>query len=300
LLAAASEVNDNDEAGAKMVRTALKKVRCAVESKRKEEKSESLKLGRAIDAVAKVIFDVVEPVENRLEAIEKAEEIAAQKAKLERSNLRREELAAIGGIVPDSLLLMEMNDQAWLAYIAGEKMAKAQREQTARVAAEKEAARNAEEARLRSENEALAKAAREAQEARQAAELAARKEMQAIEAKAAQERAAREKLEAAERERLAEEAKRAKEEANTKAKAARAAELVLRALTNIVSAVAKHDEQSPCSAAVHEALAIADLAEACPHWEPGTARARGIVARARELAELVRGPRDTGQQSEAK
>lgn len=225
-LANAATVKDGDIEGAKSARGALKKVRCAVENKRKEEKADSLKLGRAIDDVAKIIVNVIEPVEAAMEAIEKAEEIAAQKAKLERSNARRDELAAIGGVVPDALLLMEMNDSAWAAYVAGEKALKAQREEAAAKAASeakaREEARKAEEARLHAENARLAIAAREALEARQKAEAEARAERAKLEAEAAKERQAREALEAEARASELEAKRKADKERRAAAKAARA------------------------------------------------------------------------------
>jgi len=223
---AASAVKPGDVEAAKVAAKLLQKARTAADNKRKEEKKESLNYGRAVESVAGVIFDVIKPVESAMDAIVRAEEIAAEKAKLERSNARRAELAAIGGVVPDALLLMEMNDSAWATYVAGEKALKAQREEAAAKAASeakaREEARLAEEARLRDENERLARAAQEAEANRIAAEAEARKEREALEAKLAREREEREKLEAEARAKEQAEAKRLAAEAKAKARAERA------------------------------------------------------------------------------
>ena len=217
---AASAVKPGDVEAAKVAAKLLQKARTAADNKRKEEKKESLNYGRAVESVAGVIFDVIKPVESAMDAIVRAEKIAAEKAKLERSNARRAELAAIGGVVPDALLLMEMNDSAWAAYVAGEKALKAQREEAAAKAASEAKAR--EEARLRDENERLARAAQEAEANRIAAEAEARKEREALEAKLAREREEREKLEAEARAKEQAEAKRLAAEAKAKARAERA------------------------------------------------------------------------------
>ena len=248
ILAEATKVMDNDPVAAKDVRLKLKKVRCDVEARRKEEKSDSLKLGKAIDSVAGIIFKVIEPVESHLESIEKAEEIKAQLAKQERANHRRAQLAEVGGLIPDALLLMEMDDASFEAMLAGAKLAKEKRlADEAKALAEakqREEARLAEEARLREENERLAKVAKEAEAKRLAAEAEARKERERLEAEAAKQRAAaaaaaakaeaearkereaREALERAERERQEAMAAQAKKEAQAAAKAARAPDRV--------------------------------------------------------------------------
>ena len=260
ILAEAAKVADNDPAAAKEVRLKLKKVRCDVETRRKEEKADSLKLGKAIDSVANIIFNVIQPVESHMDTIEKAEEIKAQKAKQERSNQRRAQLAEVGGLIPDALLLMEMDDASFEAMLAGAKLAKEKRlAEEAKALAEakqREEARLAEEARLREENERLAKVAKEAEAKRIAAEAEARKERERLEVKAAKQRAAaaaaaakaeaearkereaREALERAERDRQEALAAQAKKEAQAVAKAARAPDKVkLLALAHAVAAI---------------------------------------------------------------
>lgn len=285
ILAEAAKVADNDPVSAKDVRLKLKKVRCDVEARRKEEKADSLKLGKAIDSVAGIIFNVIEPVESHMDTIEKAEEIKAQKAKQERSNQRRAQLAEVGGLIPDALLLMEMDDASFEAMLAGAKLAKEKRlAEEAKALAEakqREEARLAEEARLREENERLAKAAQEAETKRIAAEAAARKEREqmeaeaakqraaaaaaavkaeaearkereALEANAAKEREAREKLEAEARAREQAEAKRLASEAKAKARAERAPDKAK--LLALVKAVDRMDYPTMTTQAGREAL----------------------------------------------
>ncbi len=300
-LAKAATVKDGDVDGAKVARGALKKVRCAVETKRKEEKADSLKLGRAIDAVAGIITNVVEPVEAAMEKIEKAEELKAQAAKLERANRRREELAAIGGIVPDAMLLNEMTDAAWVDYIAGAKLAKERRDaDAAKLAAEtaaREEARKAEEARLRAENERLAKVAHEAEQARLQAEAAARKEREALAAEAA--KAAREAREAQEKVESAARAEREKLEAEAaKERQAREA-LETEARVRELEAKRKADAEKRAAAKAARApdkeklLALADTLDAIAA-EPtmSTNEGREVMAQFKvELNQLLDGLR---------
>ena len=285
ILAEAAKVADNDPAAAKEVRLKLKKVRCDVETRRKEEKADSLKLGKAIDSVANIIFNVIQPVESHMDSIERAEEIKAQQAKLERANQRRAQLAEVGGLIPDALLLMEMNDESFEAMLAGAKLAKetrlAEEAKALAEAKQREEARLAEKARLREENERLAKVAAEAEAKRIAAEAEARKERERIEADAAKQRAAaakaaakaeaearkerealeakvakereeREKLEAEAREREQAEVKRLAAEARAKARAERAPDKAK--LLALVKSVERMDYPTMTTQAGCEAL----------------------------------------------
>lgn len=69
------EVTDEDDtesmAKAKEYRLILKKIRTGVENKRVELKEDSLKVGRAIDSVAKYVKDTIQPAEKYLELQEK-------------------------------------------------------------------------------------------------------------------------------------------------------------------------------------------------------------------------------------
>jgi hypothetical protein len=300
-IAAAGYVGEGEVEAAKEARVLLKRVRCAVESKRKEEKADSLKLGRAIDAVAGIITNVVEPVEAAMEKIEKAEEIKAQAAKIERANKRREEITAIGGIVPDALLLNEMNDQAWSDYIYGAKIAKDRRDQeVAKLAAEaaaREEARKAEEARLRAENERLAKVAQEAEQARIQAESAARKEREALAAEAIKAaraaREAQEKVEAAaraEREKLEAEAAKERQAREALETEARVRELDAKRKADAEKRTAAKAARAPDK---EKLLALADTLEAIAA-EPtmSTNEGREVMAQFKsELHQLLDGLR---------
>lgn len=74
-------------------RLLLKDIRCEVERRRKELKEESLKKGKAIDTVANIIKDIIEPIEEYLEEQEKFAEIQESKRKGELEAKRRAELA---------------------------------------------------------------------------------------------------------------------------------------------------------------------------------------------------------------
>ena len=243
LFALADEVTDSEPKKARAIRLDLAKVRIGVEKLRKAEKSESLKLGSAVDAVAKVIFNVIEPYESKMDAIEKAEEIAAAKAKAERAELRRQEIAPFGTVV-DNLLLEEMNPDAWASFVSGTKAAhekkladeaaaveKSMREKEERKEAERKLREEnerlqkvaAEENRLRLESEAKAKADREAAEKKVAADRAeseakVRAERKAAQAKADAERAEIERKAKADRE-VAEAIARKEREARKKLEA---------------------------------------------------------------------------------
>lgn len=221
---------------ARACRLKLRGVRIEVENARKAAKEDSLRTGKAIDGMANILKFLIEPVEERLDAVERAEEIAAAKRREELQAQRAAQLAPFG-IDPSFYQLGTMPEETWvqlldnsrIAYEA--KIAAAKAAEEARIKAENE--RLKEEARIREENaklkaeadkreaqlkaerEAAAKAAKEAAEKaaaekaeierkaraeREAAEAKARKEREEIEAKAAAERLAAEKKAKAERE----------------------------------------------------------------------------------------------------
>ena len=178
--------------------------------------------------------------------------------KADRAELRRLEIAPLG-VVVEELLLVEMNPDAWASFVAGTKASIKQRQDEEAAAVEKSMREKEERAeadrKLREENERLKKLAleaertrleseakskaerekleakarkqREADQAKAAAERdeierKAKVEREAAEATARKERAAREKLETEQREREEVEQKRLKAEAAAKAKATRA------------------------------------------------------------------------------
>jgi len=168
----------------KAARIEVKNLRCSVENLRKDLKADVLERGKIIDEEATRLKNLLTPIEKALEAEEEAEEArkaAEARAKVEaeerRLQKRIEDMTAIN-VTPDLALLKSMTDEAYDDYrdgklaehyerIAAEELAKAE---TARIAAEAEAARLAQLEAERIERERLA--ALHAEEmARQAEEL---------------------------------------------------------------------------------------------------------------------------------
>lgn len=218
---------------AKEYKQALAKTRIAVEKKRKELKDESLREGQTIDAVAKVLTNLIVPLEKRADELARFVEL---KEAAEREARKSERLAQIApfGVLVNAELVADMDAETWEAYynglVAKDKAAKeeAARAEAARIEAERKEAEERERVRL--ENERLRKEIAE-QEAAAKLELEKRakaeaefrakveKERREAEAKFAEERAKIEAEKAAER--AKQEAER--KEAEAKAKAEREA-----------------------------------------------------------------------------
>ena len=218
---------------AKEYKQALAKTRIAVEKKRKELKDESLREGQSIDAVAKVLTNLIVPLEKRADELARFVEL---KEAAEREARKSERLAQIApfGVLVNAELVADMDAETWEAYynglVAKDKAAKeeAARAEAARIEAERKEAEERERVRL--ENERLRKEIAE-QEAAAKLELEKRakaeaefrskveKERREAEAKFAEERAKIEAEKAAER--AKQEAER--KEAEAKAKAEREA-----------------------------------------------------------------------------
>lgn len=200
---------------ARDVRLQLKAIRVAADKTRKLLKEDSLRRGKAIDGIYNVLEYQLVPVEQAMEAIEKAEEIAEAQRKAALKAVRAEALTPYAD--PTFYDLGGMADAQWEMLLSGAKLAHearlvaAAKAEADRIAAELAAAaakaqRAAEEAAereaMRAENERLRLVAEEQRKAREAAEAAATAER----LKAAQERevaaAAARKLQA-EAERLA-------------------------------------------------------------------------------------------------
>lgn len=80
-------------AEAREKRLALRKARITVENKRKELKEDSLKTGRAIDAVARFVKDQIEPAEKYLEQQEKFKQLKEEAERAQRLTARTEAIA---------------------------------------------------------------------------------------------------------------------------------------------------------------------------------------------------------------
>lgn len=183
------------------LRLELKKVRVAADKTRKELKEDSLRRGKAIDGINALLEYQLVPIEDAMEKIEKAAEIAEANRVAALKAVRVAELTPFSD--PTFYDLGKMPDAQWEQLLAGAKsaheakLAAAARAEEGRVAKEK--AEAAERERIRAENERLKqeasdkeaalKAERErvAKEQADAAEVA-RKEREAIENKAADER----------------------------------------------------------------------------------------------------------------
>jgi hypothetical protein len=204
---------------AREVRLALRKARCDVENTRKQEKDGYLKAGQFIDGIARILKQECEPIEAKLEDVEKyAERIEAErKAKL--AEARTKQLLDVDPECdPYSMNLADMEEGTYNAVFSGivkvraEKNVEAKRIEAERIEAERKEAEERE--RIRKENERLkAEAAeREAELAKERERIAEerRKEQAERDAEAArietERKAERERLAAAERE--AAEAKR--------------------------------------------------------------------------------------------
>lgn len=196
----------------------LKEKRIAVEKTRKSLKENALREGQTIDAIAKILANLILPIEEDLEQKEKFAEIQEAKIRAELKANREMELQPFLEFVPYGLDFGTMPEENYTKVLAGAKLqmqAKLDleaKEEAERIAKEKAEADERE--RIRLENIRLKEEA-EIKEKELAAERAkAESERKSIEEKAAKER------EDAER-KLREEQARAKQEAD-KAAAERA------------------------------------------------------------------------------
>ncbi len=205
---------------ARASRLLLKNVRVEAEHKKDELKASLLQRTRAIDGAFQAIKSVICPLEEKLDAIEKAEQRRIEAAKAALKAERDAALRQYGidtqwiqtGEMRDSqfLAMLDQARAAYLAKIEAERVAKEKAEAEAKAAAEAAAAKakaDAEEReRQRLENERLRKEAEEREAAakierekaaaeKAAIEAKAKAERDAAAAKLAQERKAREKLE---------------------------------------------------------------------------------------------------------
>jgi hypothetical protein len=215
-----SVTDESQKAEMKMAREGrlfLKEKRIAVERTRKELKEQSLREGQTIDAIAKILKNLIEPIENYLEQQEKFVEIKEAAIKAERERERIKILTALQfdftfvdvlnmpDMQFDELVLKIKNERD--AKIAAEK--KAEEERIARIEAERiENERiRIENERIRAENERLRQEA-EAKEkqARIEAERNAKIEAE-LRAKAEAELRAQKEKERIEKERIEKEKK---------------------------------------------------------------------------------------------
>lgn len=193
----------------KVVRAArieVKNTRCAVENLRVDLKKAPMELCKAIDAEAKRLTKLLEPIEDALEKEEKAEDArkeaeakalrekeearlrAIEEAKAAALQVRFEKLKDAGVFCTDARMLQGMTDEEFAAFLTEEsaKAAKAQ-EEADRIAElhRQELERQAEELRVRQQ---------EMEEDKRQEEARLAKEREAIEAERAQIRKQQEEL----------------------------------------------------------------------------------------------------------
>lgn len=228
-----AEVTDPKVARAS--RLTLKKIRVEAGHKKDELKEHILVRGRAIDAAFRAIESTIIPLEDQLDAIEKAEARRVEAETKARATARAAELTQIE-YTAIGVDLGKLSDDDYVALLKQAQAILAQRQEVARVKAEAEA-RLAEERRQREQAEAKARAEAEARlaeerKARIEAEAKARAE---ADARLAVERKAREEAE-----------KQARIEAEAKAKAEEAlrAEVARKAEEAAKAARAKAEEEA--------------------------------------------------------
>jgi hypothetical protein len=223
----------------------LKQKRTDVEKTRKELKEQSLREGQTIDSIARVLKNLIEPLEEKAEKIEKFAEIKEAEEKAKRTEERFEKLLSYNVAVSPNMV-EDMTDEVFNTYLAGVVREKEEAEElkkkevAERIAKEKVEAEERERTRLENEKlkaeaverdkalaaeKAKAKAEQERtdklmeEQRKQAAKLKAEQD-----AKLKKEREAREKIEAELKAKQAAEAK-AKKDQEEKIEAERLAKI---------------------------------------------------------------------------
>lgn len=221
---------------ARDTRLAIRGIRIDAEKARQTLKEESLRKGKAIDAVFNGFRDALAGHE---EYLQKQEDFAERIAAEQKARVKAERDAKLTelGANPAHFNAGDMSEEAFAATVAGLEAQKKAAADAAKAAAEarrlqeiedaKERARQAEEnERLKAEaaerEKAIAEERKAAAAERERIEAAARAEREKAQAAAAEERRKREAAEAELRAKEAAEAKRKKDEAAAAKKAARA------------------------------------------------------------------------------
>lgn len=258
--------NEADEKGIQLAKDKAKlakDLRLEVERNRKTFKENALRTGQAIDKIAALFSDRLEPVETRLKELAATKERAEadRKAKI---TAERALLLTQVGTDPSVYPLDVMHEDAFANLLEGATLAFKKRQQDAKdaadAAAKAEADRKAELDKQRAENDRLRaeQAAKDAaaKKEREAIEAQARKDREAAEAVARTERLARERAENELREKQAAEQKKLDDEAKAAKKAAAAPDREkLKTLARLIRNVAVPACTSP------EAQAIAAKAK---------------------------------------
>ncbi len=129
-----SELIINDESQTAEIMTAkegykyIKNIRIDIEKTRKALKDDSLKEGRAIDSVAKLLTDEISPLEVELEQKAKFIEIQEEQRRNARTKERLERASYFGFALPDIGMIVEMSDEMYNSYLEGLKSESEKRE----------------------------------------------------------------------------------------------------------------------------------------------------------------------------
>jgi hypothetical protein len=186
----------------------LKQKRIDVEKTRKALKENALREGQTIDAIAKILTNLIIPIETELEEKEKFAEIQEAKRKAELKASREMELQPFEEFAPYGIDLGNIDENTYQTILTGAKAqhkakidaeVKAEAERIAREKAEAE-----ERERIRKENEKLKAEAERKEKQLQAERAKAEKERKEADEKARKEREESERILLAERKLAAE------------------------------------------------------------------------------------------------
>lgn len=130
---------------AREARLFLKAKRIDVENTRKQLKEQSLREGQTIDHIAGILKNLIIPIEEKAEQIEKFKELK-EAAELAQRTSERIELLIPFNVAVDSNFIGSMPEQAFQAYLTGLKVEKEQREEAERKAEEERIAKEKAEA----------------------------------------------------------------------------------------------------------------------------------------------------------
>lgn len=218
----AANISVNAPQAAKKMRLAMRKVRTSADKDRKELGEEGRRYVEAVNEVCNILTERITPWEDKLEQIEKAEEIAAAERKAKIKAARVAELASY--IHPDEIAFYNLSEmpeaqyqgllyQSKTAYEA--KLENARKLDAERVAAEAE--KEAERVRLKTENDRLAKEAADRQAALDEANRKVEEERKKAQAEADRLKAENDAKLAAQAKAAADEAARVKKAVDDKA-----------------------------------------------------------------------------------
>jgi hypothetical protein len=100
----------------------LKQKRIDVETTRKTLKEQSLREGQTIDSIAKILKNLIEPLEDKAESIEKFAEIQEAKRKAELKEEREKEIQPFAEFVPFGIDLSNLNEDDYSKLLNGCKL----------------------------------------------------------------------------------------------------------------------------------------------------------------------------------